>query len=971
MKFDRDLWRRARPLFDELVDLDGAERHSRLERVGVEDPLLREAVERLLIADVDAEEKLRDCSFGSADGTPEIDRSSRDPLGIIGKTVSHFDVKEYLAAGGMGVVYTAEDRQLGRVVALKFPLPHQQLDESVKERFINEARSAGALDHPNLCAVFEIAESEHGLFLVMPLYAGETLKERIARDGVLKPDEALAIVQQILMGLASAHAAGVVHRDLKPGNVMLLPDGTVKVLDFGLAKIRDVSLTRSRMTLGTIGYVSPEQIRGVGVDARTDLWSIGVMLYEMLTGSLPFRGEHEIAVVHGILHREAARLSELNRDLSGRLDDLIAALLQKDAGDRYPSAETLLTDIASLRSGGALVHRAPFWGRGARRRRVRDIARPHWRRSLIAAATVVAITGGAVWQHETASATVPPIAIAVLPFSGDSAWSSIALGLSDAIATDLSKLSGATSPSYLATSVYRTTSRSVPQIAREQRVRAVLRGSMAHVAEGTRVDAELVDGVSGELLWKHRYNLPPTGLAQLERELMRETVGTLGIRLTSAERDSLARPTTAVARAYETYLRGRAVELAGQPFGPRELPLQAEAIRAAQSLYSKARDLDPTFALARGRLALMHALAATTYDPTPARREQARAEAESALRLQPTLAEAHEALGSYRSLSGNLPTAIGEVGLAVRSFPHSAHLRLARATLFRQAERLEESAAECDTAMQLEPGNPQAAFQAGVVNSNLRRFAAAVRAYSHVLAVAPDAHLVKVIKGQAYLRWTGNADTLAELMRTVPADWDGDGYATHARFTALSVQHRYADALVMLDHSKSVLSHDPYLYQPTVLMRAQVLEALGERTAAHESYGKARAFLQDSVAAHPGDAHIRVVLAFALAGLGQKAEALREERRAVELVAASKDVLTKGGVMGVAVEVLAKVGETDRALDLLELLLSMHAGREATAPYIRVWPGFDPLRRDPRFEALMVRFAADSARQTTTAARRQ
>ena len=386
MMSDRELWQRTRRLFDELVELEEGPRRARLDQIAAEDPGVRNAVARLLRSDVGAEAALRDYSFGSAAGAPAIPSSSRDPLGIIGHTVSHFRVKDYLAAGGMGVVYRAEDLQLGRAVALKFPLPNQQVERSVKERFINEARSAAALDHPNLCSVYEIAEGEHGVFLAMPLYPGETLKDKIIRDGALPPNEALAIVQQVVTGLASAHAAGIVHRDLKPGNVMLLPDGTVKVLDFGLAKIRDVSLTKSHSTLGTIGYVAPEQIRGGQVDARADLWSIGVLLYEMLAGKQPFRGEHEVSILHAILHAEPERLSDVNGALSPRLDDLIGALLQKDAGDRYPSAVALLADITALRSGAALAHRAPFWSRTASRRRVRGAALP-----AVAAAALLAI----------------------------------------------------------------------------------------------------------------------------------------------------------------------------------------------------------------------------------------------------------------------------------------------------------------------------------------------------------------------------------------------------------------------------------------------------------------------------------------------------------------------------------------------------------------------------------------------------
>ncbi len=385
---DRELWQRTRALFDELIELDSGARRPRLEAIGAEDPALREAVERLLLADFGSEAAMSDYLFGSPQSTSRTVTSSRDPLGVVGRTVSHFRVLDYLAAGGMGVVYTAEDLQLGRTVALKFPLPNQHMDRAVKERFINEARSAAALDHPNLCTVHEIGESEHGVFLAMPLYPGETLKDHLARQGSLPPAEALDIITQVTTGLASAHTAGIVHRDLKPANVMLLPSGAVKVLDFGLAKIRDISLTKSHATLGTIGYVAPEQIRNGPADARTDLWAIGVMLYEMLTGSLPFRGEHEISILHAILHEEPPRPSTLNGSLSSSFDDLIGALLQRNPGDRYQSAEALLADTAALERGAALAHRTPFWSRSARRRRARKAMLP------IAALTALAIVVG-------------------------------------------------------------------------------------------------------------------------------------------------------------------------------------------------------------------------------------------------------------------------------------------------------------------------------------------------------------------------------------------------------------------------------------------------------------------------------------------------------------------------------------------------------------------------------------------------
>jgi tetratricopeptide (TPR) repeat protein len=388
---DSERWRHARSLFDELVELPTDEREKRLEAVGRDDPHLRMTVERLLEADERAEATLGAYSFGPSGDDPAPTPASRDPLGIVGRTVSHFRVTGYIAAGGMGVVYAAEDVQLGRTVALKFPHPHHDVDPAVAERFVQEARTAAALDHPNLCTVHEIGESEHGLFLAMPLYSGETLRDRLDRDGALPPDETLDIIIPVVNGLASAHAAGIVHRDLKPGNVMLLADGPVKVLDFGLAKIRDVDLTTSRMTLGTLAYVAPEQISRDPVDARTDLWAIGVMLYESLTGVRPFRGDHEVSILNAVVNEEPVRPTILRDALPPAFDDLIGALLEKEPAARYQSAQALLADLEALRRGNPLGHRPAKrrWFRAGRRSRI-------WAGAAVAAAATVLLAAALI-----------------------------------------------------------------------------------------------------------------------------------------------------------------------------------------------------------------------------------------------------------------------------------------------------------------------------------------------------------------------------------------------------------------------------------------------------------------------------------------------------------------------------------------------------------------------------------------------
>ena len=270
---------------------------------------------------------------------------------MVGQTVSHYRIVEKLGGGGMGVVYKAVDTRLNRFVALKFLSPELTTDPDANARFVQEAQAASALDHPNICTIHEIDETPtHELFLTMGFYEGETLKQRIER-GPLAVEEAVEIALQVTRGLSRAHESGLVHRDVKPANIMIAGDGLVKVLDFGIAKLAGSSdLTRTGLTLGTVAYMSPEQIRGGGVDARTDVWSTGVVIYEMLTGRRPFEGKDDLSVISHILDDSPRRIGEMRPDVPVPLQDIVSRALSKDVNQRYGSSTELLKDLTAYRA---------------------------------------------------------------------------------------------------------------------------------------------------------------------------------------------------------------------------------------------------------------------------------------------------------------------------------------------------------------------------------------------------------------------------------------------------------------------------------------------------------------------------------------------------------------------------------------------------------------------------------------------
>ncbi|MCZ6779568.1 MAG: protein kinase, partial [Acidobacteria bacterium] len=346
---DSDRLQQIQNLFHAALERSPEDRPAFLDQTCQGDPALRAAVERYLAAD-DEEFSLLDEPIAHV---KDLDAMTRPPPVLEGRQVESYRIVRLLGHGGMGMVYLAHDDKLDRHVALKFLSPHLSASEEAKARFITEARAAAAIDHPHIATVHEIGETgENQLFIAMAYYEGETLKQKIAR-GPLPVEEALYMAIQVADGLAAAHRKGVVHQDIKPSNLLVTDEGKVKIVDFGLAKVAGADLTGMGLRMGTVPYMSPEQASGEAVDHQTDLWSLGVVLYEMLTGERPFRGDYEQALIYSILNESPEPLGQYLTGAHATLQAVLDRLLDKDTRTRYQQATDLITDLKQVASGGA------------------------------------------------------------------------------------------------------------------------------------------------------------------------------------------------------------------------------------------------------------------------------------------------------------------------------------------------------------------------------------------------------------------------------------------------------------------------------------------------------------------------------------------------------------------------------------------------------------------------------------------
>jgi serine/threonine protein kinase len=614
---------------------------------------------------------------------------SRDQSDLTGREVSHFRVLEPLGAGGMGVVYRAEDLKLHRTVALKFMRPDYTLDDTATARFLREARSVAALDHPNICTVHEVGESEDGqLFLAMSYYTGETLRDCLTKRGPVPVVEALDIAIQIARGLACAHAAGIVHRDLKPANVMLTADGTVKILDFGLAKSRDQTMTATGAVMGTVAYMSPEQLVGDTVDARSDLWSLGVMLFEMLTGRHPSRSDDAT----GTLTRNlATQPAPLRPESSAALARLLERLSKKDPGERYQSATELLGDLTALREQNSTTGAVPARP-GAGLTRWQLIASG----SVLALAAVVfvvvqsraarsATEGGEVAANSRTSA----VSIAVLPLKNNSPSDKdyFADAMTEELTTTLTKIAALRVIAHQSMLRFKNSTRSAREISGDLKVRYLVSGSVQQSGGTIGVTVSLIDARTESQIWSENFVDSLPDVMSLQRRLAMAIAQPIAVRLTPQDQARLANPKRVDPEAWRLYKLGDQARHAAN---------FTSDFRESTRLLEQAVRRDPTFAEPRAALALNYAFA---LDETRARQM-----ADTAIKLDSMLADAYVARAVIKQFfEWDWEGADSALLRAIAVNPGSAEAHHERSMLLSRLERYKEALHEAELAFDYDP----------------------------------------------------------------------------------------------------------------------------------------------------------------------------------------------------------------------------------------------------------------------------
>ncbi len=858
----------------------------------------------------------------------------------------------------MGEVYLASDITAGRMAALKLLPPRFTSDPERVKRFQQEARAVVRLNHPNILTVYEIGEATSTYYIASELIEGETLRTRLRR-GPMEIAEALDVAIQVASALAAAHEAGIIHRDIKPENIMLRRDGYVKVLDFGIAKLvepevpvpsaREEALSPAKTNLGsilgTVRYMSPEQACGAAVDQRTDNWSLGVVLYEMIAGHVPFTGETSEEIIASILQKEPPPLTTSSRRFPTELQQIISSALQKDHARRYCDARDLLEVLKSARRRmdfDAEAERAPRWWRWTR---------PPTVLAALAFVAALAVALSLFWDRGAAR-PAPGKSIAVLPFESlndKSENTYFAAGVQDEILSDLAQIAELKVISRTSANFYKSRkARNSREIGEQLGVANLLEGSVQRFGNRLRIHAQLIDARSDMHLWAQTYDRDISDLFAIQREIAKAIADQLRAKISPAESAAIASAGTRDVIAAQLYARGLAEESQGN-------------LLAAAGLFEQAVMQDPQFVRAYCQLSKAHL---TIYfsgeDHTPARRDLALAALEKAERLQPEAGEVHLARARYYYHGfRQYDEARVELDVARRTLPNDPGLYFLLGAIDRRQGRFAEALRNFDRAVELDPRNREFLDTAATTYHSLHRYADEAPLARRIVEISPRDYGARAGFASQALDERGDVWPLHDELRKLQTEGPDTARDISGLWFECARLERDPVAMIqaLLLIPREGIRLDTNFVFPREWFAARAAQASGDIAKSRDAFVAARAIAENIVRTQPEEAPGWSLLGRIDAALGHKQEAIAEGRRACELLPITKDAWAGPYYVKDLASIYAATGENDLALEQLALLRQkgVHYGE------LKLDPTWDALRPDPRFEKLVADLAPRNA----------
>ncbi len=906
-----------------------------------------------------------------------------------GRVLSHYRILDTLGEGGMGVVYLAEDTELKRQVALKLLPPELASDPEPLERFRREARAVASLNHPNIVTVHSLEEADGVRFLTMERIHGEGLDRIVSSDG-LALERVLEIAVPLADGLAAAHEQGIVHRDLKPANVMLAESGQdhsvrLKILDFGLAKLlqpeRDNEsresteiLTGEGNLVGTIAYMSPEQLEGGAADQRSDIFAFGVLLYELAAGRRPFSGASLPDLMFAILRDTPEPITDVKPGLPLGVGVILERCLAKDPNDRYPSAREVLDALRLLAvevESGTALEMAEVTGAvglvGVEAISTADAAprRRAWIAAGVTAVTLLALTGGYVATRDrrappdALAASAPATAllqrrmIAVLPFEnlGSPEDAYFAAGITEEITGRLAAIRGLGVISRKSARRYAGTQKSIEQIGEELGVAYVLEGTVRWARSGNgpgkvRITPQLVRVADDSNLWAEVYDRVLDDVFEVQTDVALSVLRELDVALLQPERDALEIRPTGNLDAYQAYLRGlNALEPEWSP----------ETVRLAAEMFERAVELDPEFAHAHAWLAMTHGDLVSGVAVSPEeRRDRCRrtlAAAERALELAPDLPYAQVAMGNFHfRCARDYQRALEALAVAEAALPNDPEVMKWTAIMRRRQGYVEEAAERLERAVELDPRDAELAETLAFTFTMLRRYQEADVSLARSIALAPDQERAYQYRAWNFLHWRGDTDAAREVLEAMPtrrSPWS-IAFSTMVDFYA-------RDYSAMLEKLESEPAESFPPSYPRSVLRGLAYSQMGLPERARGAWEAIRLELEEVLAADPDHHVLRIRLSWAYAQLGRRSEAIREVERAIAALPITEDVILGSLLLHDAIWTYVFAGDYDTAIEYIDRLLSIPSGGVLSVALLRLDPLYDPLRQLPGFQELLAK----------------